>query len=74
MNDRFYQAAYDRSLVLLRLGRGDDALGSYLRAERWASPPLPQRQRQAFLGGLETEENLEGNALVAGAARSAMAR
>jgi tetratricopeptide (TPR) repeat protein len=74
MDDRFYQAAYDRSLVLLRLGRGDDALGSYLRAVTWASPPLPRLQRQAFLGGLESEENLEGNTLVAGAARSAMAR
>jgi tetratricopeptide (TPR) repeat protein len=74
IDGRFYQAAYDRSLVLLGLGRGDDALGSFERAERWASPPLPPRQRQAFLEGLAREEDLEGNARIAGAARSAVAR
>jgi hypothetical protein len=39
MDDRFYQAAYDRALVLLRLGRADDALHSYLLSLRWASRP-----------------------------------
>jgi protein O-mannosyl-transferase len=74
LEDRFYQAAYDRSLVLLRLGRGDDALSSYLRAAYWASPPLPARQREAFLGGLASEEDAEGNPVLAGAARRALAR
>ncbi len=74
MDDRFYQAAYDRSLVLLRLGRADDALSSYLLSLHWASPPLPQRQRKAFLELLESEAGAEGNALLAGAARDALAR
>jgi hypothetical protein len=74
MDDRFYQAAYDRSLVLLRLGRADDALSSYLLSLRWASPPLPQRQRKAFLELLEGEAAAEGNTLLAGAARAALAR
>jgi tetratricopeptide (TPR) repeat protein len=74
MDGRFYQAAYDRSLVLLQLGRGDDALASYLRAVRWASPELPRRQREAFLDGLAREEEAEGNDRLAGAARKARAR
>jgi hypothetical protein len=74
MNDHFYQAAYDRSLLLLRLGRCDDALDSYLLAARWASPPLPQLQRKAFLGGLEQEAAAEGNQVLAAAARDALAR
>jgi tetratricopeptide (TPR) repeat protein len=74
LDDRFYQAAYDRSLLLLRMGRGDDALSSYLRAVRWASRPLPPLQRRAFLEGLQSEAGLEGNALLAAAARNALAR
>jgi hypothetical protein len=74
MDDRFYQAAYDRSLVLLRLGRADDALSSYLLSLRWASPPLPPRQTKAFLGLLEAEAGAEGNSLLAQAAHDALAR
>jgi tetratricopeptide (TPR) repeat protein len=74
IDDRFYQAAFDRSLVLLRLGRTDDALDSYLLAEHWASPPLPPLQRKAFLEGLEREAGAQGNPLLAGAARDALAR
>ena len=74
LDERFYQAAYDRSLVLLQLGRGDDALSSYLRAAFWASPPLPRLQRTAFLEGLAREEDLEGNPALARAARDAAGR
>src|SRR5208282_4371185 len=49
LDGRFYQAAYDRALLLLKLGRGDDALRSYLAADSWASPPLPVAQKREFL-------------------------
>jgi tetratricopeptide (TPR) repeat protein len=74
LNDHFYQAAYDRSLVLLRLGRCDDALDSYLLASRWASPPLPQLQRKVFLEGLGQEAAAEGKQVLANLARKALAR
>ena len=53
MDERFYQAAYDRALVLLGLGRCDDALRSFLLSARWASPSLTRAQERAFLGQLE---------------------
>jgi hypothetical protein len=74
MDDRVYQAAYDRALVLLNLGRGRDALGSYLLSARWASPPLPRAQVKAFLERLEGVAGAEGKPALAGAARSALAR
>jgi hypothetical protein len=74
MDERFYQAAYDRSLVLLGLGRADDALSSYLLSEHWASPPLPPLQRRAFLERLENEAEAEGRPALAAAARVALAR
>jgi len=74
MDDRFYQAAYDRSLVLLRLGRANEALSSYLLSMHWASPPLPQLQRRAFLERLRGVAEAEGNPVLAGAARDALAR
>jgi hypothetical protein len=74
MDDRFYQAAYDRSLILLRLDRPRDALGSYLLSVRWASPALPERQRQAFLEGLRREAESDGDSDLASASRAALAR
>jgi tetratricopeptide (TPR) repeat protein len=74
MDDRFYQAAYDRSLVLLRLGRPRDALGSYLLSARWASPPLPARQSRAFLEGLQSEADAAGDTELADASKAALAR
>jgi hypothetical protein len=74
MDDRFYQAAFDRSLVLLRLGRMDDALDSFLLSERWARPALPRLQRRAFLEGLEREAQAHDNPRLAGAARNALPR
>jgi tetratricopeptide (TPR) repeat protein len=74
MDERFYQAAYDRALVLLDLGRARDALGSYLIARRWASPALPRAQVAGFLGRLESVAEAEGDTPLAGAARRALAR
>jgi hypothetical protein len=74
MDDRFYQAAYDRALVLLKLGRGDEALRSFLLSERWASPPLKDAQRREFLGRLEREGDAEGRPLLSAAARAALSR
>ena len=74
LDDRFYQAAYDRALVLLNLGRPDDALGSYLLSLHWAKPELPRAQKRAFLERLERVAEAEGRPGLAGAARSALAR
>jgi tetratricopeptide (TPR) repeat protein len=74
LDERFYQAAYDRSLILLRLGRADDALNSYLFAVHWDPTALPLLQRKAFLEGLEIEAAAEGSPRLAGAAREALAR
>jgi tetratricopeptide (TPR) repeat protein len=41
-------AAYDRSLVLLRLGRPAEALHDYLWAEERLEPKLPASNRRAF--------------------------
>jgi hypothetical protein len=74
MDDHFYQAAYDRALVLLRLGRCDDALGSYLISLRWASPPLTRAQERIVLEQLERAAAAQGKRSLANAARSALAR
>jgi len=74
MDERFYQAAYDRAFVLLGLGRCDDALRSFLLSARWASPALTRAQERAFLGQLERAAKNGGNAALAAAARSALAR
>jgi tetratricopeptide (TPR) repeat protein len=74
MDDRFYQAAYDRALVLLRLGRADDALHSYLLSLRWASPPLAGFQRRVFLDRLTTLADGLGRKDLAQAARGPIAR
>jgi hypothetical protein len=74
MDDRFYQAAYDRALVLLKLGRGDEALRSFLLSERWASPALSPAERREFLGRLEREGEAEGRPLLSAAARAALSR
>ena len=68
---RFYQAAYDRALVLLNLGRSDDARRSYLAADSWASPPLPSAQRREFLRRLA---EAAGRPDLAHAARAALGR
>jgi tetratricopeptide (TPR) repeat protein len=73
LDDHFYQAAYDRALVLLNLGRGRDALDSYLLAARWASPSLSRAQVGAFLGRLEAVAGA-GDPRLADAARQALAR
>jgi tetratricopeptide (TPR) repeat protein len=74
MDERFYQAAYDRSLVLLRLGLCEDALHSFLLSARWAPGGLTAGQRRAFLGLLEGFCDRTGRPLLARAARTAMAR
>jgi tetratricopeptide (TPR) repeat protein len=74
LDDRFYQAAYDRSLVLLNLGRCEDALASFLWAESWAPSGLPEIQRSEFLSRLAKAATSEGKASLADAARRALAR
>ena len=74
LDDRFFQAAYDRALVLLRLGRCDEALGSFLWSARWAEPGLPAAQRHEFLSRLAQAADAEGRPLLASAARAALAR
>ena len=71
---RFYQAAYDRSLVLLKLGRCGDALHSYLLAQRWAPSGLTAGERRAFLGLLEAASEAADRPRLARAARAALAR
>jgi tetratricopeptide (TPR) repeat protein len=74
MNGRFYQAAYDRALILLRLGRPDDALRSYLIALHAAPAGLTADQRHAFLGMLAEEAGPAGRPGLARAARTELAR
>ena len=74
LDDRFYQAAYARALVLLRLGRCDDALGSFLWSSRWADPALPAAQRREFLARLGQAADAAGRPVLARAARAALAR
>jgi len=74
IDDRFYQAAYDRALVLLHLGRPDDALRSYLQATYWAGPALPAAQRRGFLDGLSHLAEATGKTELARAAKGALAR
>ena len=74
MDDRFYQAAYDRAFVLLGLGRCQDALGSFLLSVRWASPALTQAQKRAFLAQLERLAEAQGRRTLAGAAHRALVR
>ncbi len=74
-DERFYQAAFDRALVLLRLGRCDDALRSYLQAAHWAPPDgLPRTQRRAFLILLQEAAGAAGKPELARAAGLALAR
>ena len=74
LDGRFYQADYDRALVLLGLGRCDDALGSFLWSETWAPSGIPAAQRREFLRRLEETAGAEGMAALAHAARSALSR
>jgi hypothetical protein len=74
MDERFYQAAYDQALVLLRLGRCNDALRSYFLSVRWAAPALTREQEHTFLGQLERAAAQEGDLALAGAAHAALSR
>jgi tetratricopeptide (TPR) repeat protein len=74
LDGRFYQADYDRALVLLGLGRCDEALGSFLWSAAWAPSGLPAAQRREFLRRLQEEAGAEGRPLLSRAARSALAR
>jgi len=74
MDSRFYQAAYDRSLVLLKLGRPGDALHAFLLSEKWAPCGLTPGQRRAFLGLLEDVSRENGRPALARAASAALAR
>jgi protein O-mannosyl-transferase len=74
MSGRFYQAAYDRALVLLHLGRWDDALRSYLIALHSAPAGLTPEQRRAFLGLLAQASDAAGRPGLARAARLELAR
>jgi tetratricopeptide (TPR) repeat protein len=73
-DDRLYQAAYDRALVLLRLGSCERGLRSYLWSEGWAPSGLPLAQRREFLYRLEGEAAAENLPLLVHAARAALAR
>jgi tetratricopeptide (TPR) repeat protein len=72
LSDEFYQAAYDRAIVLLHLGRTGEALGSFYLAERWAHPALTAAQRNGFLDQLARAAADQGNAVLAARARAAM--
>jgi tetratricopeptide (TPR) repeat protein len=74
MDGRFYQADYDRALVLLKLGRCDDALGSFLWAETRAPSGLPAASRREFLKRLEEAAAAGGRPLLARAASGALSR
>jgi tetratricopeptide (TPR) repeat protein len=73
-DDRFYQASYDRALVLLRLGRSEDALRSFNWSARWAPSGLPPAQRREFLERLRKSAAEEGQTRLAAAAGAALAR
>jgi tetratricopeptide (TPR) repeat protein len=74
LDGRFYQAAFDRALVLLQLGRSDEALRCFLQAERWAPGPLPTGESRGFVYGLERLADLEGDGRLAKAAARALER
>ncbi len=74
LDDRFYQAAYDRALVLLRLGRCDDALQNFFLAKRSAPSGLTAAQQRAFLGLLEQACAEAGRPALGHAAQIALAR
>ena len=74
LDDRFYQAAYDRALVLLDLGRSHDALDSFFLSERWASPALTTTQKRVFLERLAALASAQAQDSLAAAARTAAAR
>jgi tetratricopeptide (TPR) repeat protein len=74
LDDRFYQAAYDRSLVLLNLGRCEDALGSFLWSEIWAPSGLPAIQRHEFLSRLSKAASSQGRTELESAAQRALGR
>ena len=74
LDERFYQAAYDRALVLLRLGRCEEALRNFFLSDRWAPSGLTRDQRREFLTRLESEAAATGRTGLADAARSALAR
>lgn len=74
LDDRFYQAAFDRALVQLHLGRLHEALGSYLISERWRRGDAGDASRRAFLSGLADAARAAGDAPLAEAARAGMRR
>jgi hypothetical protein len=74
IDDKFYQAAYDRALVLLNLGRCEDALGSFLWSESWAPSGIPEVQRREFLSRLAKAAASEGKTVLAAAAEAGLGR
>ena len=70
----FYQAAYDRALVLARLGRCDDALRGYLIALHSAPSGLTTEQRRAFLSLLSGAADAAGRPDLAASLRAELAR
>ncbi|HEY5079755.1 MAG TPA: hypothetical protein VII43_07900 [Opitutaceae bacterium] len=74
LDERFYQAAYDRSLVLLRLGKCEEALRNFFLSDRWDPSGLATDQRREFLTRLQQEASATGKPRLADAARSALAR
>jgi tetratricopeptide (TPR) repeat protein len=61
-------AAYDRSLLLLKLGRPAEALHDYLWAEARSVPKLPPANRRAFLDIFAREAAARGDTRLAAAA------
>jgi tetratricopeptide (TPR) repeat protein len=68
LDDHFYQAAFDRAQVLLRLGRGGEALGSFYLAQKWARPGLTSAQRVGFFYELQQASLASGDLRMAAAA------
>jgi len=60
---------YNRSLVLLQMGKLDRALHNYLWAEASSKPPLSSVSRRAFFALLAPAEEAAGNRRLAQAAR-----
>lgn len=74
IDDHFYQAAFDRALVLLDQGRCDEALRSYLLSVRWAKADLDPGRRRMFVTRLRECAVLAGRPALAHAASEALAR
>jgi hypothetical protein len=74
LDERFYQAAYDRAQVLVSLGLCEEALRNFFLSERWAPGGLSRDERRGFLGRLQQVAAATGRTGLAQAARAALSR